>query len=229
MAFANFCLFLIVTLGALAASQAAARTLQDASMRERLEDRNGWLAMDVYLTNEEFIASQNRFKGHIVPQRLLPSNMEMSPLCHLLWTGERMEQSHQSKTKDNAVVAGHFQQWQQQKLRGQDKRFEDVPANSEDALLKAVAHQPISVAIDAGGSDFQFYSSGVFTGACGTQLDHGVTVVGYGTSGDGTKYWLVKNSWGTQWGEEGYIRMQRDVATMEGLCGIAMEASYPTA
>lgn len=58
---------------------------------------------------------------------------------------------------------------------------EDVPANSESALLKAVANQPVSVAIDASGSDFQFYSSGVFTGECGTELDHGVTAVGYGT------------------------------------------------
>ncbi|GJR73692.1 senescence-specific cysteine protease SAG39 [Tanacetum coccineum] len=54
---------------------------------------------------------------------------------------------------------------------------EDVPANSESALLKAVASQPVSVAIDASGSDFQFYSSGVFTGECGTELDHGVTAV----------------------------------------------------
>ncbi|KAL4569788.1 hypothetical protein LXL04_025431 [Taraxacum kok-saghyz] len=106
---------------------------------------------------------------------------------------------------------------------------EDVPANSESALLKAVASQPISVAIDASGSDFQFYSSGVFTGECGTELDHGVTAVGYGENAEGTKYWLVKNSWGTSWGEEGYIMMQRDVDAKEGLCGIAMQASYPTA
>ncbi|KAF7140416.1 hypothetical protein RHSIM_Rhsim06G0132700 [Rhododendron simsii] len=104
--------------------------------------------------------------------------------------------------------------------------YENVPANNETALLMAVANQPVSVAIDAGGSDFQFYSSGVFTGACGTTLDHGVAAVGYGIDiNDGTKYWLVKNSWGTGWGEEGYIRMQRYIAAKEGLCGIAMQPS----
>ncbi|XP_031398509.1 senescence-specific cysteine protease SAG39-like [Punica granatum] len=107
--------------------------------------------------------------------------------------------------------------------------YEDVPANNESALLKAVANQPVSVAIDASGSDFQFYAGGFFTGECGTELNHGVTAVGYGTDDDGTKYWLVKNSWGTGWGEEGYIRMARDVDVKEGLCGIAMRASYPTA
>ncbi|GJV13190.1 senescence-specific cysteine protease SAG39-like protein [Tanacetum coccineum] len=117
------------------------------------------------------------------------------------------------KSNNAATITGH----------------EDVPANSESALLKAVASQPVSVAIDASGSDFQFYSSGVFTGECGTELDHGVTAVGYGTSDDGTKYWLVKNSWGTSWGQEGYIMMERDVDATEGICGIAMQASYPTA
>ncbi|KAF8411033.1 hypothetical protein HHK36_003572 [Tetracentron sinense] len=107
--------------------------------------------------------------------------------------------------------------------------YEEVPANSEEALLKAVANQPVSVAIDANGTPFHSYSSGVFTGDCGTNLNHAVTVVGYGTTDDGTKYWLVKNSWGTTWGEGGFMRIQRGVEAAEGLCGIAMKASYPTA
>ncbi|KAK9146725.1 hypothetical protein Sjap_006628 [Stephania japonica] len=109
--------------------------------------------------------------------------------------------------------------------------YETVPAKNEKALLKAVANQPVSVAIDAGGSAFQLYSSGVFkTSDCiGTDLGHGVTAVGYGSTSDGTKYWIVKNSWGTSWGEKGYIRMQRDVGSAEGVCGIAKDASYPIA
>lgn len=105
--------------------------------------------------------------------------------------------------------------------------YEDVPANDEAALRKAVANQPVAVAIEASGSHFQFYSEGVFTGACGTELDHGVAAVGYGIAADGTKYWIVKNSWGPEWGEKGYIRMARDVDAKEGICGIAMEPSYP--
>ncbi|KAL5998281.1 hypothetical protein ACLOJK_009220 [Asimina triloba] len=105
---------------------------------------------------------------------------------------------------------------------------ECVTQNDEGALLKAAANQPVSVAIDAGGQDFQFYDEGVFDGWCGTDLNHGVAIVGYGTTLDGTKYWTVKNSWGTEWGEKGYIRMRRGISEKEGLCGIAMDASYPT-
>ncbi|RWR83321.1 senescence-specific cysteine protease SAG39-like protein [Cinnamomum micranthum f. kanehirae] len=107
--------------------------------------------------------------------------------------------------------------------------YQDVPPNSEDDLMKAVANQPISVAVDASGQSFQYYSGGIFEGDCGTNLDHAVTLVGYGDADDGTKYWLVKNSWGTEWGEEGYIRMKRGVDAAEGVCGITMVASYPTA
>ncbi|KAL6651597.1 hypothetical protein ACP70R_010522 [Stipagrostis hirtigluma subsp. patula] len=104
--------------------------------------------------------------------------------------------------------------------------FEDVPRFDERSLQKAVAHQPVAVAIEAGGREFQLYESGVFTGACGTSLDHGVVAVGYGTE-DGKDYWIVRNSWGADWGEGGYIRMERNVSARAGKCGIAMEASYP--
>ncbi|CAM8899927.1 unnamed protein product [Rhodiola kirilowii] len=106
--------------------------------------------------------------------------------------------------------------------------YEDVPP-SEKSLQKAVAHQPISVAIEASGRAFQLYQSGVFSGECGQELDHGVAAVGYGSE-NGLDYWIVRNSWGTDWGEEGYIRMERNVVgrRLTGKCGIAMEPSYPT-
>ncbi|AES80259.1 putative fruit bromelain [Medicago truncatula] len=108
----------------------------------------------------------------------------------------------------------------------QIKSYEEVPSNSEDSLLKAVANQPVSVGIDMRGM-FKFYSSGIFTGECGTKPNHALTIVGYGTSKDGIKYWLVKNSWSKRWGEKGYIRIKRDIDAKEGLCGIAMKPSYP--
>ncbi|XP_042508580.1 cysteine protease XCP1-like [Macadamia integrifolia] len=104
--------------------------------------------------------------------------------------------------------------------------YEDVPENDEKSLLKALAHQPISVAIEASGRDFQFYSAGVFNGYCGTDLDHGVTAVGYGSE-KGQDYIIVKNSWGPKWGEKGYIRMKRNTGKPKGLCGINKMASYP--
>ncbi|XBH77687.1 hypothetical protein VPH35_104123 [Triticum aestivum] len=109
------------------------------------------------------------------------------------------------------------------------KGYEDVPANDEASLQKAVAAQPVSVAVDGGDNLFRFYKGGVLSGDCGTELDHGIAVVGYGVAGDGTKYWVMKNSWGTSWGENGFIRMERDVPDEQGLCGLAMQPSYPTA
>ncbi|KAJ3685712.1 hypothetical protein LUZ61_014876 [Rhynchospora tenuis] len=105
--------------------------------------------------------------------------------------------------------------------------YEDVPSFNETALMNAVANQPVTVSIDASGLFFQFYSSGIFRGPCGLNLDHAVTVVGYGGSGTFGKYWIVRNSWGTTWGEEGYIRMWKDSGLPTGLCGIALDSSYP--
>ncbi|XBH75946.1 hypothetical protein VPH35_102664 [Triticum aestivum] len=107
--------------------------------------------------------------------------------------------------------------------------FKEVPPKDEVALLQAVAAQPVVVGIDT--KTFRRYGGGVFVGPCGTNQTHSMTVVGYGTTDetDPIDYWIIKNSWGPKWGEDGYIRMARGVnGGTEGLCGILMGgASYP--
>ncbi|GLT29565.1 hypothetical protein SLA2020_044230 [Shorea laevis] len=108
--------------------------------------------------------------------------------------------------------------------------FEKVPSDDEEALLKAVSQQPVSVSIEGSGYNFMNYGGGVFAaGECGNDLDHAVTLVGYGTTEDGTKYWLIRNSWGESWGESGYMRIERDAGVSGGVCGLAMRPSYPVA
>jgi len=111
--------------------------------------------------------------------------------------------------------------------------FKDVPAEDEDALKTAVAIGPVSVAIEADKSVFQLYKSGVIDSkGCGTKLDHGVLVVGYGTQKTlfGHKdYWTVKNSWGPTWGDAGFVKLARGTtASPKNTCGVASQASYPT-
>lgn len=107
--------------------------------------------------------------------------------------------------------------------------YTDVKANSDNDMMSALAQQPVSIAIQADQKDFQLYNSGVFTGSCGTKLDHGVLVVGYGSL-DGEDYYRVKNSWGTTWGDNGYIYLGRGdkFNNGSGQCGMLMQASYPT-
>lgn len=94
-------------------------------------------------------------------------------------------------------------------------------------MRAAVTNQPVAVSICARGRQFNNYTSGIFDRSCiGPQiLDHSVLVVGYGTS-DGTDYWIMKNSWGTKWGEEGYMRVKIEDGV--GVIGIQKEALYPT-
>jgi hypothetical protein len=101
-------------------------------------------------------------------------------------------------------------------------------AQTENALEAAVAQQPVSVAIEADQAVFQHYTGGVLTNdACGSNLDHGVLAVGYGVD-KGQKYWKVKNSWGTVFGEDGYIRIEKGDASSGGECGIRKGAVFPT-
>jgi len=102
--------------------------------------------------------------------------------------------------------------------------YKDVASDNLQAMMSAVAQQPVSIAIEADKPAFQSYKSGILDQNCGTQLDHGVLLVGYGT--DGKDYWKVKNSWGSSWGEQGYIRLVRGKGGA-GECGLLQQASYP--
>ena len=115
---------------------------------------------------------------------------------------------------------------QQTETTAQITGFQDVTHNDEQALQIAVSQQPVSVIIAAGG-DFQNYESGIFQGYCGDALNHAVTIVGYGNE-NGIDYWLIKNSWGQTWGENGYMKILRGSSNSEGQCGIATFPSFPT-
>jgi cathepsin L len=101
-----------------------------------------------------------------------------------------------------------------------------LPSGNMTALYDALAFVgPISVALDA-EYDFQLYSSGIFssTECSSSMLDHAVLAIGYGVSMNGTKYLMIKNSWGTDWGMDGYIYFSAEI---DNMCGIASYASYP--
>ena len=107
------------------------------------------------------------------------------------------------------------------------KTYTNVPANSVEQLKAAIDKQPVAVTIEADKTVFQQYTSGILDSElCGTNLDHAVAAVGYGTE-NGQDYYIVRNSWGTSWGDQGYIK----IAAVEGkgICGIQMQSLYPEA
>jgi len=106
--------------------------------------------------------------------------------------------------------------------------YTDVEMGDACGLMKQLQEGPVSVAIEADQSAFQLYGGGVLKRGCGTSLDHGVLAAGYGTDSTGQDYWLVKNSWGGDWGEEGYLRIARSDDGFDfGVCGILMQPSAP--
>ena len=93
--------------------------------------------------------------------------------------------------------------------------------------MAAVAKQPVSVAIASESPLLHSYKSGVLNiTTCGIALNHCVVVIGYGTL-NGTDYWYVKNSWGSWWGDNGFLKILRTNETGNGMCGILMKPSYP--
>jgi C1A family cysteine protease len=115
------------------------------------------------------------------------------------------------------AVAGHV------KVTG----YTTVTAGSSAALKAAIAKQPVSVTVNASSSAFQGYKTGIVnTSACGTSLNHAITAVGYGNT-NGQDYYIVRNSWGSGWGDQGYIRIAA-TASGQGICGIQQVSVYPS-
>ncbi|EGR31705.1 hypothetical protein IMG5_103490, partial [Ichthyophthirius multifiliis] len=114
-------------------------------------------------------------------------------------------------------------QYNSKKVVFKPESYTKVKTRDPIALAQAVAIQPVPVCIEADESAFQFYSGGIVKKGCGYQLDHCVVVVGYTSNA-----WIVRNSWGSSWGEDGYIRIARTKQSGQpGVCGIYEEPVVP--
>lgn len=107
--------------------------------------------------------------------------------------------------------------------------FQNVTSGDSDQLKAAVVQQPVSVAVQAGGLPWMFYRAGVIKRWCGASPNHGITAVGYGNA-KGTDAFIVRNSWGSGWGDKGYVHIATDKNANRGLgvCGILVAPSFPT-
>ena len=135
--------------------------------------------------------------------------------------------NHPLETEDEYPYYGYQSSCDYDSSRGlvAAHSYTRVGQGNKNALMQAVARGPVSVAIEADRSAFQSYSGGVITStSCGTNLDHGVLVVGYDTTAN-PPYWKVKNSWGTWWGESGYVNIE--MVDGQGICGIQMDPVQP--
>jgi len=102
--------------------------------------------------------------------------------------------------------------------------YSNVNGNNT-SMMSATNGRPLTVAINASGISFQSYKSGVLSGSCSTSTNHVVVIVGYNSSAS-TPYWIVRNSWGTGWGNGGFINMEQN-STSKGMCGINTQVNYP--
>ena len=141
------------------------------------------------------------------------------------WTFHYLERNEHCSEEDYPYESGDGDVPKCHECKGAvDKvsEFVDVPKGDEDQLMKALLLNPVAVAIKADDPEFQVYKGGIMDFDCKPKLNHAVLAVGFGTE-DGVDYWKIKNSWGTNWGEDGYFRLVRG----KNMCGIAESASYP--
>lgn len=107
------------------------------------------------------------------------------------------------------------------------KSYKEIQSGDVDGHMAALQNQPISIAIAAASSTFMLYKGGIMSSSsCGTNVDHAVNLVGYGSE-NGKDFWIIRNSWGTSWGERGYVRIARSSRDGPGVCGILKMSSYP--
>ena len=108
--------------------------------------------------------------------------------------------------------------------------YQYADSNGPVSMLEALKVQPLTIGIAASSEEFNYYSSGILSSKkCGTWLDHAVILIGYGQDSKGTLYWIIKNSWGTSWGEKGYGKILRDKTVGgAGICGVNQWVVYPT-
>ncbi|KAG5247058.1 senescence-specific cysteine protease SAG [Salix suchowensis] len=165
------------------------------------------------LTNEEFRAMHHGYRSK--PSKVVSSSFRYENLSAMPPSMDWRKAGAVTPVKDQgtcgccwafsavAAIEGIIKLKTGKLISLSEQELVDCDVEGSDQAVEAVAKQPVSVAVDGVGYDFQFYKSGVFKGDCGTYLNHAVTAIGYGASSDGTAYWLVKNSWGTSWGERG--------------------------
>ncbi|CAA7403801.1 unnamed protein product [Spirodela intermedia] len=112
------------------------------------------------------------------------------------------------------------------KLVSIDEWRQIIPIAGEMELKRIVARQPVAISTDAEAREFQLYKGGIFNGKCQIKTNHAMVVIGYGSE-NGQDYWLIKNTWGFNWGEHGYVKMARNINSKKGLCGLMTHAVYP--
>lgn len=145
--------------------------------------------------------------------------------------GGWMERAYKYITDFGAELASSYPyiadvqkcQYNKSLVEAQMTQYYNITPNSQSQMIVFASQTTIALAVDAQGLDH--YEDGIFDGYCTADLNHGVNIIGYGTSKYGTDYWIGRNCWGTNWGENGYFRIMRYMEDGPGWCGLAVSPS----